>query len=181
LSTRRHPGAYAIAVADRDEEFLGEFETLHRRAYQAAYRLCGDREVSEDIAQETLTRAYTRWSRLDDRREGWVVTTATRIAIGRWRREERFGRIRSARSEPEPIESAVVTRLDLVRLLSSLPKRQREVAVLRFLEDRSEAEVARLLRCSAGTVKQHTTRALTKMRSTLDRGLARPIERTDQC
>jgi RNA polymerase sigma factor (sigma-70 family) len=45
-----------------------------------------------------------------------------------------------------------------------LPKRQRAVIVLRFYEDLTEIETARVLDCTVGTVKRHSSRALAKLR-----------------
>jgi RNA polymerase sigma-70 factor (sigma-E family) len=142
------------------------FPVLYRRAYQAAYRLTGDRGASEDLAQEALTRAYSRWSDLDHRREGWVVTTVVRLAIDRWRRERR--RSRPPDHQHAPIDSRAAERIDLTRLLAALPRRQREVAVLRYLEDRSEREVAESLGCSVGSVKRHASRATESLRRMMD-------------
>jgi RNA polymerase sigma factor (sigma-70 family) len=48
--------------------------------------------------------------------------------------------------------------------LARLPKRQRAVIVLRFFEDLTEAETARLMDCTVGTVKSQTSEALAKLR-----------------
>jgi RNA polymerase sigma factor (sigma-70 family) len=56
-----------------------------------------------------------------------------------------------------------------VARLLRLPPKQRACLVLRFYEDLSEKETARVLGTSVGTVKSHTSRALSKMRKELER------------
>jgi RNA polymerase sigma factor (sigma-70 family) len=155
------------AGEDRDEAFIEAYPALFLRASQAAFRVTGDAGVAEELAQETMIRAYTRWSRLDDRRVGWVVTTAVRLAIDRWRREQR--RPRRVVSDPIPeLDAVAAQRVDLVRSLAALPRRQREVAVLRYLEDQPEREVAQMLGCSVGSVKRHAARASAALRAALE-------------
>jgi RNA polymerase sigma factor (sigma-70 family) len=55
----------------------------------------------------------------------------------------------------------------LWRLLGTLPRQQRAVLVLRFYEDLTEAEIARVLGCAVGTVKSNGARALAKLRAAL--------------
>jgi RNA polymerase sigma-70 factor (sigma-E family) len=158
-----------MAGVGAEASFLEHFPRLYRRAYQAAFRLSGDREGSQEVAQEALIRAYQRWDRLDGRREGWVVVVATNLAISRFRRDrlrrQREGHATpSAESDPE-LDAA---RVDLLRALQQLPRRQRQVAILRYLEDWSEADVAALLGCSIGTVKRHASRATAGLRRLLD-------------
>jgi len=155
----------------RDFEFREAFPRLHERAYQAAFRLLGDRSAAEDVAQEALTRAYVHWVRLDERREGWVVTTAVNIVLDGFRREKRWQAFRSSRLAPATdatVDDAQTQRIDLQRLLAALPRRQRQVAVLRYLEDRPVREVADLLGCSVGTVKRHAARAAATLREAFE-------------
>jgi RNA polymerase sigma factor (sigma-70 family) len=70
-----------------------------------------------------------------------------------------------ARTEPGSEQVAVVDLRDqLVRLLGQLPPRQRAVIVLRYWEQRTEAETAALLGCSEGTVKSAASRGLRRLR-----------------
>ena len=157
----------------RDDEFREAFPRLHGKAYQAAFRLLGDRAAAEDVAQEALTRAYVHWSRLDERREGWVVTTAVNIVLDGFRRQRRWEAFRRSRAGVNAARGVAVDdvetqRVDLQRLLAALPRRQRQVAVLRYLEDRPVREVADLLGCSIGSVKRHASRAAASLRSAFE-------------
>lgn len=128
-------------------------------AYRVAFRLSGDREMSEDIAQEIGARALVRWSRVESYAEAWAARSAGNLALDQLRRR--------ARNPPQPpaASEATADRLDVVRALRALPRRQREVVILRFLADLSEQQVADRLGCSVGTVKQHTHRALAALRA----------------
>jgi RNA polymerase sigma factor (sigma-70 family) len=55
-------------------------------------------------------------------------------------------------------------RMDLTRALRRLPRRQRQVVVLRYLADWSEIDVAGELGCSTGAVKSHASRGLAALR-----------------
>jgi RNA polymerase sigma factor (sigma-70 family) len=143
--------------------FDAQFAELFGLAYRVAYRIVGSREDASDIAQEALARAEQRWGRLADQPHAWVARVASNLAIGYWRKARRVA------PAPAPAVPAVDTeRIDLVRALKALPRRQREVVVLRYLADRPEAEVATLLRCSTGSVKTHATRGLAALRARLD-------------
>jgi len=147
-------------------DFDDSFPALFRDAYRVAYRLLGDREDAADAAQEACARACARWRRLT--RGGdpapWVVRVAGNLAIDQWRR-----RRTAAGHEVQPaMPTGTPDRVDLHRALDALPRRQREVVVLRYFADLSEAAVASALGCSVGTVKTHNSRALATLRAALD-------------
>jgi RNA polymerase sigma factor (sigma-70 family) len=59
----------------------------------------------------------------------------------------------------------------VVTALRTLPARQREALVLRFYGDLSEAQIAATMGISKGAVKSHTARAMTALRSVLERDI----------
>ena len=71
--------------------------------------------------------------------------------------------LRAAETAPDDTE-VIDLRDTLARLLSQLPPRQRAVIVLRYWEQRTEAETAALLGCSEGTVKSAASRGLQRLR-----------------
>jgi RNA polymerase sigma-70 factor (sigma-E family) len=149
--TRVVPRSFELAFAD-----------LYRLAYRVAFRILGDRTEAEDVAQEALARAALRWSRLHERPEGWVCRVASNQAIDRYRRRRR--QLQVLAGPVGIVDERLGERGDLVTALRKLPRRQREVVVLRYLADFSEADVAVALGCSVGTVKSQASRGLSALR-----------------
>src|SRR4051812_32515505 len=142
-------------------DFQSAFNGLYHVAYRGAFRLTRRRTDAEDIAQEALARAYVRWSRIAEYPEAWVSRVTMNLAIDWIRRQQQPW----ARLLPPPlVDAPTPDRLDLQRALAALPDRQRQVVAMRYLADLPEETVARALKCSPGTVKQHASRGLAKLR-----------------
>lgn len=142
--------------------FEETFGNLYRLAYRVSFRMLGDRQDAEDAAQETLARAHLHWARLRDRPEGWVVSVVTNLSIDRLRRRRRPPI--SGSGPVALVDVHLPERVDLARAIRRLPRRQREVVVLRYLADWPETAVADALGCSPGTVKVHASRGLAALR-----------------
>jgi RNA polymerase sigma-70 factor (sigma-E family) len=145
--------------------FDDRFAALAAVAYRVAYRLLGDRSDAEEIAQEALARAYVRWRKVADHDEPWVARVATNLAIGRWRKRKPTIVFEDELGTPTPGPDALaLERVGLIEAIARLPRRQREAVSLRYLADLSEREVAAAMHTTVGTVKQHTYRALARLR-----------------
>ena len=140
---------------------------LHR----TAFLLCGDWHVAEDLVQEAMARAALNWRRIEaaDSPDAYVRKILVNEGRARWRR--RSSRERPAERLPEgQVEDGSAERArrdELLTALRALPPRQRAAVVLRYFDQLSEAETARALDCSLGTVKSQTSRALATLRKTL--------------
>jgi len=132
--------------------------------------LAGDRASAEDLAQEVLVRAYSRWDRIGclDRPEFYVRKMVLNEFLS-WRRRSlrqtpaNGAAARSASRAPDHAD-AYNERQALLAEIGKLPRRQRAVLVLRYYEDRDDAEIAELLGCTPGTVRSYASRALAALR-----------------
>ena len=106
-----------------------------------------------------------QWRKVRGYAEAWVVRVAGNLAIDTWRRRQPSTRRRHATDAAQPRPEPNGQRVDLHRALDTLSRRQREVLVLRFLADLPEADVAKALGCSVGSVKQHASRGLAALRT----------------
>lgn len=150
-----------LGVGSFDEAF-GD---LYRATYKVAFRLLGDRAEAEDVAQEALARTYVRWRIVEPYAAPWACRVATNVAIDRARRSRRI----AGGDAPEHgvADAYAAERVDLQRALKDLPRRQRDVVVLRYLADQSEDAVATALGLAVGTVKSHASRGLAALRARL--------------
>jgi RNA polymerase sigma-70 factor (sigma-E family) len=150
----------------RPEEEYREFVGSRAAAlHRTAYLLCGDWHLASDLVQETFVQAFRHWRRVQraDNQNAYVRRILVNEFSRHWHRYRglpvRGGADRLEVAVPDVCEE-VVSRADLLRALLTLPARQRATVVLRYLEGMSERETAAVMRCSEGTVKSQTARAL---------------------
>ncbi|GAB2925387.1 SigE family RNA polymerase sigma factor [Streptomyces mayteni] len=151
------------------------------RLLRTAYLLTGSHHDAEDLVQAVLAKVYVKWDRV--RRAADPDAYAWRMLINAHRDRARRLRLREwplsllptaegfaggDDSGPDPADE-IADRDALVRALRRLPPRQRAAVVLRYVEDRSETEAARLLGTRVGTVRSQAARGLAKLRE--DRGV----------
>lgn len=142
------------------------------RLHRAAYLLCGDAHLAEDLVQSTALALYRKWrtARAADNLDAYVH----RMLVNQFLSEKRrpWSRVLLSDRPPDPPAlpdpDADPDDRDAVRAaLARLGPRQRAVLVLRFFCDLSVEDTAVTLRCSTGNVKSQTSRALAGMRRLL--------------
>ena len=158
--------------AQAEEEFRLFVAARSPALLRTAYLLVGgDWALAEDLLQTALTKTYLSWNRIRDPRavEAYARATLATTATSWWRR--RWHGERATEVLPDTAHADRTPLVDeadaLWRVVRRLPPMQRAVLVLRFYEDLSEAETARVLEISAGTVKSHTSRGLAALRAAL--------------
>ena len=132
----------------------------------------GDRERATDATQEAFIKAYAKWSKIRhyDAPSAWVRRVAINASHDSFRAERR--RRRREQALPPSAHGSHTDRYSsehtVSDLLHALPARQREVATLFYVDDRSVAEIAAILGLTDGTVKYHLAHARDGLRRLLD-------------
>ena len=158
-------------MAVDEAEFSEFFASQYAPLCWLGLLLTGSHAEAEELAQEALVRTWWRWRLV--RRPQDPASYARRVLVNRHRSLRRRAAVEArwlARSQPEEAvvrpagdERAMV----LWQAVGALPPRQRAVLVLRFHQDLTEAQVARLLGLPLGTVKSLGHRALARLRERL--------------
>ena len=148
-----------------------------------AYRLTRDREDAREVAQEAFLKAFRSLGRFDLSRSfrNWLFQIAANEARDRLRRVKRERAVfEAAAREPSAPASGTApgpeagrerseTRSEILRALDSLGPREREVFVLRDLEELDIRETARVLGCSSISVRVNLSSARRKVREAVRR------------
>ncbi len=167
-----------------------EFETIvqneSQRLYGLSFRLTGNHQEAEDLCQEALARAFKNFQKFEGRSQ--VSTWLFRIVMNTWKNKMRtkrrltiFGFFRSEEStesdqetvfdDPrgnEPPPDAKIERAEsgqiLQEALLGLSPEEREIVVLKDLEEKSYEDIGSLLNIPLGTVKSRLSRARESLR-----------------
>ena len=153
-----------------DQEFAALVTERMPALLRYAHVLTGDRARAEDLVQSALAAAYRHRRRIHpEGAEAYVRKAVLNEHLSWWRRRRSRERV-TDRPPDRPVPdgaSGVDERDAMWAALARLGPRQRAVLVLRYYEDLSEAEIARVLDVSPGTVKSQAAKALASLRATL--------------
>jgi RNA polymerase sigma-70 factor (sigma-E family) len=168
-------GAAVLGVTGQaaDEAVTVVYQAHYAVLVRTAAMLVGDVATAEDVVQESFIAMHRAWWRLRDTSR--ALPYLRRSVINRSQSVLRHRAVVD-RHPPGPTpelpsaeDSALagVQRSSVLAALSALPGRQREVVILRYYADLSEAEIATALGISTGTVKSHAARAKGSLRTVL--------------
>lgn len=174
----------AALAADLDAAFPDLVRALGDDVFSGAFRLTGDRQAAEDIAQETFLRAYRALDGYDADRiaslqvRGWIWTIAANLCRNRARSRRRHPET-GLDGAPPPIdprpgpEHEAIRRMeadDLEGMITALPWHIGVAVVLRHVVGLGVGEIAAALHRPVGTVKSDIHRGLTRLRNAMEGG-----------
>lgn len=158
------------AEDSRDAEFAEFLSGYGRQLLQTARLLTGDYHSGEDLLQAALAKTYLRWKRVRiDDPHAYVRQALVNGVRDNWRRRRwrevslEAAELSNGSFETPSGEHEHADRDSILRALRALTRRERQVVVLRYYEDLSEAEISRVTGIARGTVKSTAARGLAKL------------------
>ncbi|MFI0895126.1 SigE family RNA polymerase sigma factor [Streptomyces sp. NPDC020983] len=169
------PGADAAMAAGTTVDHLTETYRAHYRALLGlAALLLDDTASCEDVVQEAFIRVHSARSRVRDPDKTLAYLRQTVVNLSRSALRRRILGLKLL-SKPMPdMASAeegayeLLERDQLKAAMRSLQRRQREVLVLRYFADMTEAQVAETLGISLGSVKAYGSRGIAALRVAME-------------
>lgn len=149
------------------------FETIlrtHQGAVRAFLRrVCADRPLADDLAQEAFIKAYRALDQLSDpaKIRSWLFGIAYREFLDHARKAKRRRRLALEVVVIEPAAVPSGQGLDIERAMDSLSPDCRAVVMLCLLHGLTQKEAAAATGLPLGTVKSHITRGKSKLRAVL--------------
>ena len=165
-------------MTDQASEIEAHIPALRRYAYA----LSRDGEAADDLVQDCLERALSRWRlhRTGSDLRAWLFAILRNLFIDRYRVARRRGELApldEAADAMPPTQDAVLGVGDILAALDRMPEDQRSLLLLIGVEDLSYEEAARVLGVPVGTIMSRLSRARERLRRTLESGRAPQLRR----
>jgi RNA polymerase sigma-70 factor (ECF subfamily) len=170
-----------ILFGKGDEQAFNELVRRHQtRVYWVARRVLGSHEEADDVVQEVFVKAYESLStfRGDASLSTWLYRIAMNLSLNALRKKRLRSMLHLDELSEEPASRAGATDAPLLReeqdealrrAVESLPAKQKQVFILRYYEELSYAEIARILKRSEGGLKANYFHAVQKIQAALKR------------
>lgn len=138
------------------------YQRLYGPLCRMAFLLVDTREQAEEVVQEAFAKALPRWARLDSP-DAYVRS----CVLNGCRRVHRRRALARRRPPPHDVFETPAVTDHVIDSLRRLPSPQREIVVLRYYLQSTDAEIAETLGIAIGTVKSSLSRAKTRLKEEL--------------
>lgn len=173
-------------VKKGDHEAFEEVVTFYQnKVYQICYRMLGNAQEAEDIAQEAFIRAFVNIDSYDEEKKfsTWLYRIATNLTIDRLRKKKpdyyldaevkgtegltMYSQLAAEQALPEEEVESLELQSYIQKEIMALPPKYRSVIALRYLDEMPLSEISDILNIPIGTVKTRIHRGREALRKRL--------------
>ncbi|WP_377891986.1 RNA polymerase sigma factor SigW [Alkalihalobacillus sp. R86527] len=175
-----------LQVRKGDHNAFGELVELYKdRVFALTFRMLGNRQEAEDVAQEAFIRAYTNIDRyqIDRKFSTWLYRIATNLAIDRMRKKKpdyyldaevsgtdgltMYSQVAATDQLPDDEVVSLEAQEGIHQAILSLPSKYRSAITLKYIQELSLKEISEILDLPVGTVKTRIHRGREALRKKL--------------
>ncbi len=173
------PSKNSNSMATKQVRYEALVKALHADLYRYAYWLCHEKQVAEDLVQETFLRAWRALDSLKDEKaaKSWLITILRRENARRFERKRfdmsEYDEVSIADSKAISNEQEIENHW-LREKIAQLPEEYKEPLVLQIIGGFSGEEIASMLDLNKNTVMTRLFRARNQLKDALDE---QPVKR----
>lgn len=142
------------------------YKKYFEKVYRTTFYILKNEEIAKDATQETFVKVFKNLHKLKkpSKIESWITTVATRTAIDIYRKNNRRKDVEFIESRyPSETEETNSSKEELDSYLNNILPEQKQILVMKYMEEMSEKEIAKRLKLKLGTVKSRLFRAKKKL------------------
>lgn len=147
------------------DQLVKKYQSPVRRFF--LHQTCGDRELSDDLAQDTFIKAYTSLASFKNLSSfsTWLYRIAYNVFYDYIRSKKETADLETYQVDAHwnTTQKDIGKQMDIYRALATLKELERTCITLFYMEDQSIEKIAGITGCPVGTVKSHLSRAKDKM------------------
>jgi RNA polymerase sigma-70 factor (ECF subfamily) len=164
----RHGADGETGSLTREQQFVMFFESEFDALARYISRLCGNRGLGEDLAQEALVRTWTTWTHVREP-HAYAYLVATNLVRREWKRRGGVMAVADLPEEmappPDVRRAAGEAAVDIRDLVDRLPRKLREAVLLHYFADLSVEQVAATTGRPPGSIRRQLHEARAHLRS----------------
>lgn len=163
---------------DGDNEAFGEVYDIYLdEIYRFVFYKVSHKELAEDLTEDTFFKAWTKidsYKKTDVKFSAWLYRIANNTIIDHLRKEkvhieEIVEEIKDERMNTKDLTEESLNQQMLQRALKTLPDSQREVVILKYVNDQTNSEIAYTINKSETAVRTLLSRGIAKLKETIER------------
>lgn len=161
----------ARAACEGDEKAFYALLSMHRRRlYAIAYSYLHNDSDALEVLQETVCRAWMKCAKLKTPEAfvPWLIRILINCCADEQKRRKRLIPVEEISGRENAAEMVNDSKLDLERALSRMKPKYRHVLILKYYEDMTVPEIARILDCPEGTIKTRLHQGLRLLRQKIE-------------